>query len=347
MKRALDSYYTPKKLAEILLSHATSKSVRTVADFCVGGGELLLAAKRRFPNVLCYGWDISEDAILKLRKSHPEWTLSCRDFLSDSDNPPITYDLIVLNPPFSCRGSVVKTVYIDREEYHVSTAMQFLIRSLDFMNEGTELLAILPVSIVTSQKDRNALQRLREIYSFNVLEERLHEQFVADCAPNIILLSVKMRDIGACDSIDLFPFHEKTVSIPIMSVERGRLPMHKVVYTKGKCSGSIRLIHTTNLRHNAIVDCPYIKKPQTSVFKGPAILIPRVCHPNVEKVVVLKGREEFAVSDCVFVLLVESEEKALFCQQTIIKEWSSVKLIYKGTGAVYATLESLKKMFMS
>jgi type I restriction-modification system DNA methylase subunit len=41
-----DSHYTPKKLADYLVSRIKKNNVKTVADFCVGEGELLKAAKK-------------------------------------------------------------------------------------------------------------------------------------------------------------------------------------------------------------------------------------------------------------------------------------------------------------
>ena len=57
-----DSYYTPESLAEKLLSYVQGTPT-TVADFCVGDGGLLTAAVNRFPNISCYGIDISHEAI--------------------------------------------------------------------------------------------------------------------------------------------------------------------------------------------------------------------------------------------------------------------------------------------
>ena len=57
-----DSYYTPESLAEKLLSYVQGAPT-TAADFCVGDGGLLVAAVNRFPNVSCFGIDISHEVI--------------------------------------------------------------------------------------------------------------------------------------------------------------------------------------------------------------------------------------------------------------------------------------------
>lgn len=65
-----------------------------------------------------------------------------------------TFDLVVLNPPFTCKGSVVEHLEFEREEFKVSTAMLFSMRVLRYLSERGGLYAILPISCVYSEKDK-------------------------------------------------------------------------------------------------------------------------------------------------------------------------------------------------
>ncbi len=107
-----DSYYTPKSLAEELINYIEKSKIKLIADFCVGDGELLRAAEKKWRNATFIANDISKEAIEYVKKHHQEWITHCQDFLSSSTpgNPLEEYknkiDLILLNPPL-CVKQVV------------------------------------------------------------------------------------------------------------------------------------------------------------------------------------------------------------------------------------------------
>jgi methylase of polypeptide subunit release factors len=59
----VDSFYTPSDLASRLVNHVKIIKVKNVIDFCIGNGELIRAALKKWPDIKCYGTDISENAI--------------------------------------------------------------------------------------------------------------------------------------------------------------------------------------------------------------------------------------------------------------------------------------------
>ena len=164
-----DAFYTPDCYAVQLLSHVVG-TPRTAVDFCVGDGGLLKAAEHRFAGIDCFGVDISDEVLTALQMRQPTWHLAQCDFTDAEALARIpflqgaTFDLIVLNPPFTCRGSSIKRVMIGEEEYHMSTAMSFLVGALPYLSDTGAIYAILPISCVYSQKDRQCWQYLQENY---------------------------------------------------------------------------------------------------------------------------------------------------------------------------------------
>lgn len=195
-----DSFYTPTFLANSLISYISHKNVFNVADFCVGNGELLRAASVKWPKVKCFGSDISKMAITQTKERHPNWSLSKCDFLNKRSRNRILkaynnnlFDLILMNPPFSCLGGTIHKVYLNDRLFRVSTAMAFLMYSLNFLSEKGSLYAIMPNSIAYSEKDKEAWNILVKNYNLNILNEP-NEKYFKNCSPNIILVS--LNNIG-------------------------------------------------------------------------------------------------------------------------------------------------------
>ena len=154
-----DSYYTSDAFAEVLMSFIDFTNVETVADVCVGGGNLLHAVQARKSSVICYGTDINDEVVSTLRQSQPCWILDTCDFLDEESRRNSflnteCFDLMVLNPPFTCRGSVISVVFYKGDEYHVSTSMSFIVNALSYINSTGIIYAIMPISTIYSQKDR-------------------------------------------------------------------------------------------------------------------------------------------------------------------------------------------------
>ena len=112
----MDRIYTPPYLAAFM---AKASSVRpsqseelVVADFAAGSGELLLAAASVWPNGTMAATDIDPLEIRNLRKIYASWRTGVCDFLNprSRQSSPVLQslngctNLVLLNPPFSCRG---------------------------------------------------------------------------------------------------------------------------------------------------------------------------------------------------------------------------------------------------
>ena len=77
---------------------------------------------------------------------------------------------------------------------------------------------------------------------------------------------------------------------------------------------------------------------------GPAVLLPRVGRPSVEKIAVLDNGVGVAISDCVIALACASDTAALEVRGRLVQKWPRLEQLYTGTGAPYLTVESIHKL---
>ena len=351
--RTRDDYYTPVELADKLVAYIPSNNFTTAADFCVGDGDLLKAVQKKFPFIKCYGTDIAEDAIKRLKLTHSLWNLAVCDSLDEIALQKVPFigfqkfDLIVLNPPFTCKGSTVHKCEFDGTYFNISTAMLFVVKALQFKTGFGELFAILPSSCAYSQKDRQIWKYLEDYYNLQILEEP-NRLYWKNCSANIVLVSIGGKSKTTTS---------KTTSqlgfknLPILKIERGRI--NPVNATTQEGNDGVCFVHTTNLHNNEIVNSVRIKNPSRKgsnrygeqVCKGPAVLLPRVCNPNVGKVCVFKESVPFIPSDCVIVMSVSSIEDAQLVANCIIQRWNDFRVIYQGTAAKYTTMSRIRELF--
>ena len=98
------------------------------------------------------------------------------------------------------------------------------------------------------------------------------------------------------------------------------------------------------MRKGELVDVGRVPKGIKEAVKGYGVLIPRVCNPNKEKVVLLK-KEECVLSDCVVLLKTRTKRQAEQLKTYLVDNWAEFTKIYVGTGARYVTMERLKEYF--
>ena len=130
--------------------------------------------------------------------------------------------------------------------------------------------------------------------------------------------------------------------LAVQSVTRGSIRMNDKVYSKKK--SAVPLIHTTNLQNGTLVNLKKIVLEQKGI-SGFGVIIPRVCNPNKNKIVILADARQYALSDCVMFLETPTLEDAVEVRNYILTNWESFKMVYKGTGAQYTTLKRVKALF--
>ena len=248
----MDSFYTSPELAEQLVNYVSKRNVSSIADFCVGDGELLRAAQNKWSKAQFFATDISKDALKNVRKKHPEWETAKCDFLSERSQKycnllkQLKVDLVLLNPPFSCPASKKYYVKLDNQFFSCSTAMFFLVESLKYLKSEGVIYAILPSSSAYSEKDNHLWNKLVKEYKLKVLDQPLKKHF-RKCSPRILLVSINT------------PHHKCILpgrvifkhSIKNISIFRGKISMNELNTLP---NGTSCLIHSTNLQNNKIVE---------------------------------------------------------------------------------------------
>lgn len=339
----IDSFYTSPLLADRLVAFSTQEKVSLVADFCVGDGELLRAAARRWPNAKFVATDMSKKALLSVKRNHPKWILGKCDFINDASRRQCMAlaelagkaDLILMNPPFSCIGGTKHIVKMGGVHYSCSTAMKFLVTALQYISRTGQLYAILPHSVGYSERDGSLWKALVENHKLKILSKSGNKHFKG-CSPYIILVSLNTSEHACIDSKDLgFRINASNVSIC-----RGSIPMNEA---RKLNKGQYPLVHSTNLQNNTIESVEFMLDGNRSSFKGPAVLIPRVGTPLMRKVCLLPSGQRVILSDCVIALKTTSVAAAKALQQEILAKWEKFSLLYQGTGARYVALSSIKR----
>ena len=336
----LDPFYTPNVLAQKMVSLYKGPTPRLIGDFCAGDGGLLRASEARFPSANYFANDKSKRAYHNLLKYHFDWEVRNIDFLNDKCLLDIAhlngaFDLLLLNPPFTCKGQTYKFIF-DGFKFSASKALLFLIRSIRFLARGGRLLAVLPIGVTISERDADLMVYLKRAYGFHI-HGRISGVSFAGKEPNVILAGLYRPDI-------LPAYTPKKVRKLIYGfLHRGTLNVANVKNNLARKTG-IPFIHTTNLVGGKIVAVKTRVSPsKTKVLVGPAVLVPRVGNPHVDKVVVIGEGKRCVLSDCVIAILSRNSSSAYHIQKIIRAQKESFCRLYVGTGAPYVTLSRIGK----
>ena len=332
----LDPYYTPQSLAERLVSFYNGRPKR-IADFCAGEGRLLWACEKKFPRAQFVAADKSLAAIRKLRLKHSGWSIYEADFLNDEqlrrcEFNDVSFDLVMLNPPFSCRGNLFK-FELDGFAFSASKALLFLARALRFVRKGGHLLAILPVGVVNSQRDSLLLAYLKKAYGFKVCNRVSNVSFRGK-EPNVILVSLQRPKV-------LPKYRERVLKLSVPSwLHRGCCNV--ISANENAVRSGLVFVHTTNLQDGRLKDLTLRLSPKGHrILTGPAVLLPRVGNPNEGKFVIVPTGMRLVLSDCVIAILCKSNDSACKVHKVLVKNSVSLFQLYAGTGARYVTMSRI------
>ena len=347
----MDSFFTPTSLAAALIARATLRAPAVIADFAAGDGELLRSASARWPNAHIVATDIDRNCIAKLREQNG-WSACERDFLAESNGNETLLpfeavrkcNLVILNPPFSCRGSKVWTTRLGDFAMKTSIAMAFLLRALFFLAPKGQILAILPAGCIDSQKDYLAWKVLRALCKCDILSANGHRTFPF-CCPRTVSLRLSLRDKPLLMSFDSPSKNGLNSSTPrnVNILSRGNVDMVSLPQTRVK--GGIPLVHTTEMKdHRAQLSRRILASKQTRLFQGPVIFLPRVGNPRRDKIILYESRRRIAVSSCVLTISCKESRVARRIYKSLVTNWCSVEKQYTGTCARYMTLERLREL---
>ena len=162
-------YYTPTKLAEILIELLPKNEYGSAIDICCGSWNLLKAVNKRYPNARLIGIDIDEEAG-KCQISNS--TFFCQDGRDYSISTNKKFDLIVSNPPFGRlnkkdrKFSELKTLSsINSSRYE----NEMLLANFMLSNNNGTLLFILPSTFLEGESYLEVRKHIANEYKIEAI----------------------------------------------------------------------------------------------------------------------------------------------------------------------------------
>jgi type I restriction-modification system DNA methylase subunit len=194
----LDDHYTPIELARIAIGHVALCDPAIVADMAAGEGSLLLEAARRWPTARIVATDIDRRTVSQLaRMNRRNWKVGRCDFLGNRSRSASrilrkiegNLNLLLMNPPFSCRGGSYRLVDTQDGPVRASLAMAFLLLGLRYLSSRGQAVAILPVGCLHNRKDELAWQYIRKRFAVRELARWDNNTFPG-CAASSVLVKL-------------------------------------------------------------------------------------------------------------------------------------------------------------
>jgi hypothetical protein len=352
-----DAYYTPEHLADLIVKHVTIVP-SIVADFAAGDGSLLRAASRKWPQSKLLGTDIDIGGLRAIRREFQSATLGKCDFMnarsrrhcSALKTSHSSIPLILLNPPFSCRGGKRFETCLQGSFFSSSLALAFVANALSYLAPCGQIIAILPASVMQANKDIPLWNAIKKIAKVELLGWQDRNVF-RECAAStcVVRISRYKFDLHTGnyqepDYVELSSFSPAYFTMPF-TFQRGTVPTYRLdLYKRTK---GHPYVHTTNLKLQALAGPLATVSKKLKAVSGPMVLIPRVGKPNPGKVVVLLASRAIVMSDCVIAIRATSEADALSVHKLLLDQWTSFQALYHGTGAPYVTVQNLRIWLVS
>jgi hypothetical protein len=343
----LDAYFTPEPLARQMVHAVERGNVEAILDPAAGDGALLRSASERWPYARMVAAEIDSDRARALAASTKNWYVQACDFLAHEALARLTACLrntartsVLLNPPFSSRGGTRWTASPGGEStVRASRAMAFVLGASAFVGSEGQLVALVPASVLTSERDAHARRWLGRQGSLEEVSRPHKRTFAGTVAETVVLRWTPNVQDSVLESVeDAVPVQGYR---PEWDVIRGSRQMHTVDPTRGR--GTVRLIHTTNLLGGRIAgpNVRIVPTHRDRLVTGPVVLLPRVGRPDCRKVVLHRGGR-VALSDCVFAVTYLNESPAAELCERLILDFERLRACFGGTGAPYLRRESLQ-----
>jgi len=342
----IDQFYTPPALAAFLVGAARIRSPRRIADFAMGDGALLRAAEVRWPRAKLFGSDINPAAGESAVGLTRALSFSVHDFLADTPAPNELADLgklcdvILLNPPFTCKGNKRYEVQIGEETLAGSKALAFVARALKYLKPGGEILAIVPASCATSQRDQALLEAMRKTFTVEQIGE-INRNGFDGCSVAVIVLRLSYKKAIRRRDRPASPPKLSVLKPYRVKIMRGTMP----IYRTSSAPEGLPVLHTVDLRAQTASPQRWSAEARR-IVSGSAVLIPRVGRPDATKLVLMK-LPAVALSDCVIAIKSDPPGHEPEILRTLRANWTSLEQLYGGSCAPYITLSQLQAYFQT
>lgn len=343
--RRIDGYDTPPSLAAVMVGAVREgRRLRTVLDPAMGTGNLLRAASERWGGELRYfGCDNAASVVDCTRVSNPAWVVGYCDFLNPRSRascrvirglPVEGVDLVLINPPFSGRGSASRVLSVGDRSIRCSPALAFVGQSMRYLSNQGLISALLPAGTIVSEKDAEAWRAIQELAAVALVRKFDRGAFLGASARTVLVTISHGKPRPGNQLLE----EARTPTGDVVVVSRGNVRMHEV--GEFESSKGVPLIHTTGLSEHQIKGYGPMVNGLARQISGPAVLLPRVGLPRLDKVVFVSKGTTVAPSDCI--LAIQGSEKASRrVEQALVTEWSSLVEFYGGSCAPYITIRRL------
>ena len=355
----MDKIYTPPYLAASMAKAALVQPKPglefVVADFAAGSGELLIAAKELWPTATIVATDIDSRAVYALRRTFNEWHTGVCDFLNLRSQRSSALlrnlvgrtNLVLLNPPFSCRGGTRVPVTVGGVISKCSTGLAFVIASVNYLVEGGELVAVLPEGSLTSERDAATWTLLQSLGDIEVVTTNGIRAFPRRVIRSVVVRFKKQRSRAKTVEPTILSGYDTASQelYPRVHIVRGTTMVHEIHRGLGD-GDSVPFVHSTHLQDFSISCHLEVRNCLGRCAVGPMVLLPRVGQPKKSKVAQHLGCQRFMLSDCVIALMCHSPKAAERLWSDLQAHWDLLEREYVGSGARYITNRRLSDLLL-
>lgn len=344
-----DIHYTPPAVARALVHSARDLHPRLIADLAAGNGDLLLQAERLWPTASFVATDIDSRAIRRLTRLRPSWAIGrcdLRNPRSRSSSPVLTRIpqaacLLLLNPPFTCRGGTRFPVTTPDGPMYASTAMSFLLLATAYLAPHGHIVSLLPLNCLHSSKDAHARNYLYSKYRLTVLDTYAMGTFPRSAASTVL---ARLSPPAPATTHPIPPTSPpRPQPLLHVSIIRGSCPLHRPKPDKP----APPLVHYTDLRNGAVILNGRCGFGAFRCVTAPALLLPRVGQITPGKIAVLQSPHSVMLSDCLIALKTTSPHHTPLLRARLVQNFSKLRNQYIGTGAPFITLTRLKTVLQA
>ena len=344
----MDHFYTPASAARQVVGAVGRLPPGSVADFAAGGGSLLIPAAQRWPKRVLLANDIDKLSRQAVSRNLPDSTVAGCDFLkSESTSRSAVLRLsrrnvalVLMNPPFTCRGGRTVKTSLCGTSVASSVAMAFVLKAVsEYLVRGGMLSVLLPSSSLTSRKDEHARSVLSQFGRFRSVSQLDGRIFKGALARTTLCTLRKERDLPAYPDVRV-KTENKQACLWSARIIRGCTPVRKNKPDNG-CGEYRSVVHTTELRSGGYPKLHGVVRTGRTV-SGAVVLLPRVGTPSPEQIISVHFDEATLISECVIGLKCKSVEESEVLREAIVARWVELEGIYTGTCASYTTVDRLR-----
>jgi len=367
-------YFTPKKARDVLFDKLTTMSLspKIILEPSFGSGELLLEARRVYPNTPILGVEKNEDLFHSVSCENSE--LSCSDFLEWKGRA----DLIIGNPPYfvlKSNLSAKEKKELSRKHSESMTGrlniyIMFLYKCLEeHLEEDGVLAFIVPTSLYNCsyyQPMRNYIEKHTTVHHLENLNKPGFYETGQDTAL-LILQKKKIHDhylYRSNGNVYLSPFYKELYEITknskrLIDLDLG-VKTGSIVWNQVKDNLSDEgtlLIYSSNINNSELkidnIELPkkqYVTNIDKPTIDGPVILVERGYGNTYRFNSVLVDRKDFYAENHINVIYPKTSESAVHLEKVMdsFKNEKTQRFIkyFIGNGSISAKdLEILLPIF--